>query len=150
PVDLPTQESGFFRDIRDLQEQLKGRSLDLRRLLMWNRNYERDYGFIYLNSERCQHIWSEIYSEMRGTLELINDRRLTETFESWIRTNELRENEMLNNIVKYCVENAFKQGVFLIGAAHRQSIIDKSKRLSDSNHVQWDFSSVASETIQEQ
>lgn len=147
-VDLPTPEARFFEDYKYLQEQVRGRSPDFRRLTMWDKNYVLDYGFPYLNSERCGEIWSEIYAEMRAALEAIKDRRLVEIFEAWNKTNELRENEMLNNIMKYCGEESFEKGVFLIGAAHRQPIINKSKELfgKHSNHVQWDFSSVASQS----
>ena len=150
PVDLPTQEDCFFKDIEYLQERIKGMSPDFRRLLMWDKNYVHDYGFAYLNSERCSEIWSEIYTEMRAAIGTIKDQKLAEIFESWNKTNELRENEMLKNILKYCGENAFEKGVFLIGAAHRQSIIDKLKAFSGLNHVQWDFSSVAIQTNQKQ
>jgi hypothetical protein len=48
---------------------------------------------------------------------------------------------MMENIQKYCKENAFDKGVFLVGAAHRQVVIDISKGQSaiDSTRIQWDF-----------
>ena len=143
PVDLPTPDASFFRDIRDLQERVRGRNPDFRRLLIWDRNYVRDYGFAYLNSEHCSKMWSELYAAMRAEIEALKDQRLAEVFELWNRTNELRENEMLKNILAYCDEHSFKQGAFLIGAAHRQSIIDKATELSGrSKDVQWEFSCV--------
>jgi len=141
PVDLPTPKSRFFSDYRYLQETIEGKSPDSRRLIMWNKNYVRDHGFAYLNSEHCSKMWSEIYADERAVIGKIKDQRLTEIFEIWNKTIELRENEMMKNILKYCDENSFERGLFLIGAAHRQSIIEKSKEWSEKypNPIQWDF-----------
>lgn len=139
PVDLPTPEERFFRDWEFLQERLKNKSSELKRLLMWYGNYVHDHGFDYLNSEHCSGMWADIYADMRSVLSEINDQKLSEIFESWNRMNELRENEMLRNIEKYCSENAFERGGFLIGAAHRQSLISKS--------TQWDLSWIASRSV---
>lgn len=142
PVDLPTPEERFFRDWESLQERLKGKSLDLRRLLTWYGNYVHDHGFDYLNSEHSSKMWSDIYADMRSVLGAIKDPKLSEIFETWNRKNELREIEMLRNIQKYCSENTFERGVFLIGAAHRQSIIDKS--------ILWEFSWITGATTGKQ
>jgi len=141
PVDLPTPNSRFFSDYRYLQERIEGKNPDSRRLIMWNKNYIRDYGFSYLNSEHCNKMWAEIHADERAIIGEIKDQKLTEIYEIWNKTIELRDNEMMKNILKYCGENTFERGAFLIGAAHRQSIIEKSKEWSEKypNIIQWDF-----------
>jgi len=151
-VDLPTPTADFFENYNHLQREVHGRSSDFRRLTTWDKNYVIDYGFIYLNSDRCGEMWSEIYAEMRTTIEALKDQRLVEIFEEWNRINDLREAEWLKNILKYCDEESFERSVFLVGAAHRKPIIDKSKSffagLAES--VQWDFSSAVEYAAQRQ
>jgi hypothetical protein len=86
------------------------------------------YGFTYLNSERCSKAWSDIYEAMQAAIQrLSHDSRLIEIFDSWQRTNELRDRAMLKSIDDYCLGNSFESGVLLVGAAHRQSIINKTR-----------------------
>jgi hypothetical protein len=79
---------------------------------------------------------------MLSAIRRIDDSRLVEIFELWKETIDLREKEMMKNIEEYCGANTFDKGAFLVGAAHRQPIIDKSRVQSsvDSNSMQWDFS----------
>jgi hypothetical protein len=67
--------------------------------------------------------------------------RLGTVYELWAKTNDLREMEMVRNIERYCGENTFSRGVFLVGAAHRQHIIEKSREqtATASTQIQWDF-----------
>lgn len=149
-VDLPTPDGRFFSDYRYLQEKIGGKISESQRLLAWNKNYTRDYGFDYLNSVQCSNVQSEINADARAVVGSFKDQRLTEIFELSNRTDDLRENEMMKNILKYCSGNSFENGAFLIGAAHRQSIIDKSELFSGEplNHIQWDFTCGVSRTNQ--
>jgi len=74
---------------------------------------------------------------MLSTIGRIDDPRLIEIFELWTETIDLRETEMMKNIEEYCRVNTFDRSAFLVGAAHRQPIIDRSR---ESKSVQWDFS----------
>jgi len=79
---------------------------------------------------------------MLSTIRRIGDSRLVEIFDSWKETIDLREEEMTKKIQEYLGANTVDRGAFLVGAAHRQLIIDKSREKSrvDSNSMQWDFS----------
>jgi hypothetical protein len=109
--------------------------------MKWDDDCMREYGFAYLNSERCGDLLSDAYKEMVSTIGRIGDPRLVEIYESWKKTNEIREKAMIENIQKYCGENTFDKGVFLVGAAHRQAIIDIAREQTrvDSNRIEWDF-----------
>jgi hypothetical protein len=62
--------------------------------------------------------------------------------EQWRRTNDIRESEMMKEIEQFSRSATFARGVFLIGAGHRQSIMEKSRQYLcvDSHSVRWDFS----------
>ena len=141
PVDLPTPHESFFRDSNNLFKRIEGiSSSGYRRLKLWDTNYVRDHGFAYLNSEYSEKMWSDIYDEMQAVIEKLNEPSLTRLFDQWVEANDLRENEMLRNIKQYCSSNSFHTGAFLIGAAHRKSVIKKIRKVFDecSSNVQWD------------
>jgi hypothetical protein len=136
PVDLPTPGEEFFSNSPDLFKRIEEESREFCRLIDANRIYAQTYGFAYLNSEHSTKLWSDVYEEMQGTIGKIGDARLVELYESWKEVNDLREKEMMEKIQKYCGENTFEKGVFLLGVAHRQRVIDKSR---EQSAVAWDF-----------
>lgn len=142
PVDIRPPDEAFFSDYQRLQAVIDNNSRDSRRLLTWHRNYIREYGFTYLNSENCSKMFSDICSDEAATLNVLGDPSLMAISEQWRRIIETREIEMMKNIHEYCRHASFGRGVFLIGAAHRQSIIHKSRQYSGDTQygVQWDIS----------
>jgi hypothetical protein len=141
PVDAPTPEKEFFENIQHLHLRIREASPEYRQLLNRDSSHFRSRGFAYLNSEESSKLWSEVYSEIHRTIERIGDTRLVEISEDWERINELREKKMIGNILEYCGGKAFERSVFLVGAAHRQGIIDKSREQSetDSTRILWDY-----------
>jgi hypothetical protein len=141
PVDAPTPEKEFFENLQHLHLRIRDESPEYRQLLNRDSSHLRSQGFAYLNSEESSKVWSEVYSAIHRTIERIGDTRLVEIIEDWERTNELREKKMIGNIQEYCSGNTFDRSVFLLGAAHRQGIIDKSREQSetDSTRIQWDY-----------
>ena len=142
PVDLPTPEEAFFRNSQYLYERIEKTSPDYCRLIDRNSQYVTAYGFFYLNSEQCSTLWADIYEAMRAAVAQLNDRRLIELHELWMNTNERRDEAMLNNIEAYSNSEPFENGVLLVGAAHKQSIVNKlgERRADGSPRIEWDLS----------
>jgi hypothetical protein len=141
PVDLPTPEREFFESHEQLHSTSRETSSQYRQLLRLETDRVKAYGYAFLNSEYYCELRSEIDQEMFSTIGKIGDSRLTEIQESWNRTNDLREKEMIANILRYCRGNTFDRAVFFIGAAHRQAIIEKAREQTAavSTNIQWDF-----------
>ena len=128
PVDLPTPEDSFFTDWQYMDRRIAATSPTYRQLVDQNTLDIAIYGFPYLSSERSSNAWSAIYEAMEAAIQrLSHDTRLPLIYESWRRTNELRDRAMLRNIYDYGRHNAFEKGVLLIGAAHMQSIVGISR-----------------------
>jgi hypothetical protein len=138
PVDRPTPASEFFENAEYLRKRIWEESPEYRGLIALDSANISARGFSYLNSESCGNLWSDVYNEMLSTIRRIGDSRLVEIFELWKETIDLREREMMRKIEEYLGANTVDKGAFLVGAAHRQLIIDKS--LIASNSVQWDLS----------
>ncbi len=60
-------------------------------------------------------------------------------YDLWIETKELRERAMMSNIENHCRQASFRSAAFLVGAAHRQSIINlsRSEPRAASSTIQW-------------
>ena len=90
-------------------------------------------GFKLLNSE--ENI--KLQDEMRILEDLLlNDSKLAEEFA--ISIDEY-ENSMLRNIYSYCQNNQFITAIFMCGAAHRKSIIEKieKSKTQESIKLNW-------------
>ena len=141
PVDLAKPEQKFFDDAEYMFNAVERTSPDYRRMIDRHSDEIRAGGFPYLNSDRCVQSWTDIYREVLATIEWIGDRRLREIYDLWIHTNERRDREMMQNIVLYSARNAVARGMFLVGAAHRKSIIDKAFAGNGTGlpRIEWDL-----------
>lgn len=136
-VDLSTPSEQFFRDYKAIVQRVEIASRDCRRLMTWQSNYIADYGFPYLNSDHNCNLWAEIKADFESTVAEMADPKVSAHLEAWNLTNALREQEMINNIINYCAKHVFEKAVFIVGAAHRRSLIEKSRAMQG---VQWNFS----------
>ena len=142
PVDLPTPDEDFFAKHRDLNRRIERTSPDYRRLVDWHSQNVTAHGFAYLNSKDCSDLFSQLHEAMLAAIEKdVDHRLLAEVYDLWIRTNELRDKGMMMNIGNHCRQGSFSSAAFLVGAAHRQSIIDLScsEPGAASSTIQWDF-----------
>ena len=141
PIDLPTPDERFFTNNRYLFERIEGNSTDYRRLMDWYRSYVFDHGFAYLNSDHYSKHLSELNDAILTSIHKIGDPKITKLYELWNKTNQLRDIEMMEKILKYSSDYTFEKAVFLIGAAHRPSIIEKAKEqvFHNTGSIKWDF-----------
>ena len=141
PVDLAKPEQKFFDDTKDMFRAVERTSPEYCRLIDRHGVETRTGGFPYLNSDRCIQAWADIHRELMATIEWTGDSRLRELYDLWSHTNERRDREMMRNIALYSARTAVARGVFLVGAAHRKSIIDKASAVSGTGlpPIEWDL-----------
>ena len=142
PVDLSTPTASYFRDSERLFNYIERVSKQYCQLLDNNKANMAEAGFSYLNGVLHESIQSEIHDEVLRILEMRGDPSLTQAYEAWRIQDDLREIEMISNIEKYGRENEFGRAVFLVGAAHRSSIIRKlgERVLSGLTGIRWEYS----------
>lgn len=97
------------------------------------------HGFPYLNSDQCINHQNQINDATCEALKVINQVSLNEIYRAWFELHDLREHTMLRNIYEYSQTHQYESAVFLLGCAHRQSIIDKisNYEVSESLNLQW-------------
>jgi hypothetical protein len=119
----------FFEDLEYLYNRIERltdiNGFNYRNFSDKNSLYIRMYGFHYMNSNDAINIMNEIQNSIEKGLQVIKDEKLCQTFQEWLKINEKRENEMLQNIYDYSKANTFINAIFMIGFAHRKSIIQK-------------------------
>lgn len=100
-------------------------------------------GFAYLNSEKCLELFDKIKMTEKQLIEFseINKNELLRIYNSFHKEHDKRENAMLLNIYNYSKEYQYNQAVFLLGYAHRKSIIEKIKAYKPTENfkLNWTF-----------
>ena len=139
PVDYYDIPNSFDADNRDMYGRIEAVSPKYRRLVDAHVSNVNRFGFKYLNSVNCNNLWNDIYSETEDTLQYLNNEKYIIIYKLWNNIMEKRENEMINNIYSYSKEHRFDRGLFLIGAAHRKSIINKIQKYSGTELVNWNI-----------
>lgn len=108
---------------------------DYQRLLDNYNLLEVDDGFQFLNSEK-----SIILQEEMRELEnrIINNEIMQQKVNASI---DAYENSMLRNIYSFCKKKSFNTAIFMCGAAHRKSIIEKIKEYEINSEIKlnWTF-----------
>jgi hypothetical protein len=137
PVDLPTPDEDFFANYTHLQKTVDGISSDYRRLTMSLRRNVAVYGFPYLNSRYATELYSELHEVTVVALAKLANQKLSESYELWLSANRARDRAMMTTIEEHLGSSACASAVFLVGAAHRQSLMHLSNRAALD--VVWDF-----------
>jgi len=83
------------------------------------------HGFPYINSNECSELIEKINKMEENIVYQINDDNLIKTFNDWKLITNNRDYEMINNIYEYSKNNIFNKAVFVVGADHKISILNK-------------------------
>lgn len=85
------------------------------------------YGFPYLNSEKHFEHLANLKREEFNIIKELHSPQLLDLYALWKDIHDQRENEMLHNIQVYCGKHSIKCAALLVGSAHSESLIKKSK-----------------------
>jgi hypothetical protein len=121
PVD--TYNVNYFP--RVMYEKISNSSKEYDELIKQNFILSYEQGFPYLNSIECCDLMEKIHSIEEEVINKSNDKKLFEEYKKWQIITENRDNEMLKNIYNYSKNHNFNNAIFIIGAEHRKSILEK-------------------------
>ena len=141
PVDLDARTRDFCESEESMMNRIWDESATFRDLLKVDTYRVERHGFYYLNSDYNDGHWRDAQIEMQASIERWDDRALVDCLNEWKKSNDEREEAMLKNIETYCARNSFETGVFLIGSAHRPSILRKIRQLelAGEAHALWEI-----------
>lgn len=96
-------------------------------------------GFEYLNSLECFAIQNRVEEAIAKGLEKLNNEQLFQVYKSWQEVNDKREHEMLRNIYKFSKTRMYNKAVFLVGAAHLKSLMQKIEQYNQTEAVKLNW-----------
>ena len=110
----------------------------------------KQYGFDYLNSEKCLDLYEEIEFREKQLIEsnrFYKDEllRIYKFFHKELLDN--RENAILQNIYNYSKENQYNQAVFLIGSRHRKSIMQKIIECEKMSEIKLNWTNIKNQPL---
>ncbi len=125
---VPVCENGLS-DAFNKKIKLVCQNIELQKLID-NFNYlAAKNGFEFLNSLECINLQEEMrVLESR----ILNSSEMDKTVRADI---EVYEKPMIRNIYSYCNNNHFSSAIFMCGAAHRKSIIEKIEKSKTEEQV---------------
>jgi len=141
PVDIEPSQNLTLGEIDYMYSTIKAynvyKKLDDEQALLTARG-----GFTYLNGEEC----SDLFERKRITeMQVIdfnsNKSQLLRIHKLFHEEHDNRENEMLKNIYEYSKGLSYERAIFMIGAGHRKSIIQKVLGLKGKERPEltWTF-----------
>lgn len=98
------------------------------------------YGFNFLNSDECLDLSAQKDIIIKNILRIdINKDKLSRVHHLFNMHDNIRDNAMLQNIYNYSKENQYNRAVFLVGVAHKKSIIQKIGEFEKNSGIQLDW-----------
>lgn len=141
--DVPPES--FFKDLEYLYQRIEGladiNGFNYRKFSDKNTQYIKTHGFLYTNSDKSIALLDEIQDSIEKGLQKINDQKLFQIYQDWLKINEKRENKMLQNIYTYSENNTFNKAIFMVGFGHRNSIMQKIGEFEERSdvNINWTF-----------
>ncbi len=132
---VPVLDMGLLSDEFDTKAKIVSENIEYQRLLDNFNSLEKEGGFPFLNSEKS----ILLQEEMRELENRIIDNDLMH--QKVNASIDDYENSMIRNIYSFCKENSFNTAVFMCGAAHRKSIIEKIEAYEKNSDLKlnWDY-----------
>jgi len=117
------------------KNKIVGQNRDLLKLMDNFISLAEKHGFKFLNSSESMNLQEEMrLLESR----VLNDDNLDKIVKADI---DVYENPMIRNIYSYCNNSHFSLAIFMCGAAHRKSIIEKIHEYEkkEESKLNWSF-----------
>jgi hypothetical protein len=121
PVD--TYEITYFPT--DMYKKISSVCEEYDELFQQNILLSSEHGFPYLNCIKCCDLLEKLHSIELDVINKLNDKLLFEDYKAWQLITTNRDNEMLKNIYEYSKNHSYNDAIFIVGAEHRKSILDK-------------------------
>jgi len=99
----------------------------------------KENGFFFLNSNECSDIFENIINYKENYIKNLNDENVNNIYKSWLAIENNRENEMLSNIYNYSINNNYNSALFITGARHRKSFINKINEYETKNKIKLNW-----------
>lgn len=102
---------------------------------------EENQGFGFLNSNASASIFANLKLVEESIILHSKDEKLKSIFARANRNIDQYEDEIIENVYEYCVQNNFNKGLLFLGAAHKKSVQLKLQNYNDKVDfkINWSF-----------
>jgi hypothetical protein len=144
PVDLDTteEEENYLKNtFIGLQNFFSNYSKEHRQISQEHKISVEKFGFSYLNSRKCEELLKRKLFLEKEIVSLLQDIELSKDYNDWLFFIEKRRDTIINNIYSLSRIHKWEMAILLIGAEHRNALIDKIKKFEQENGfgLKWNF-----------
>jgi hypothetical protein len=141
PVDTYDTTDSHKEYMNYMYRKISKNSEEYNNLVKMNFILSCQQGFPYLNSLECSDLLQKIRLIEEEIVKFLNDKILLNVYKLWQLVTDSRENEMVKNIYDYSKNHCYNNALFIIGAEHRKSIIDKAQEynMKEKIKLNWNF-----------
>lgn len=100
---------------------------------------EYHYGFAYMNTDSCDELFEKIRIQEKFIIERSAIEELSNLYHSWHEIQEKRDYKMISNIYEYSSTYQYDKAIFLVGAGHRKSIINKIEEKIKNGNIKLNW-----------
>jgi len=141
PVDIDPDQGLPLRDIEYMFSTFKKNDVHKKIEDEQYKLLARD-GFVFLNSKKNMDLFEEKKITERNLIEfMMNKNQLLRIWNYFYEEQENRDSEMLRNIYNYSKLNSYETAIFIIGAGHRKSLMQKIQEYEGKEEfkLNWTF-----------
>ena len=122
---IPVDTYDFMEPPRTMYKIISETNCEYNNLFKKNILMASEQGFAYLNSIECINLFEKMHFLEKEVIEKSNAKTLLQEYESWQLNMDNRDKQMLKNVYNFCKNNSFDNALFIVGAEHGKSILDK-------------------------
>lgn len=139
-IHIPVDTYNVIDFPEDMYPKISNNSEEYDALVKINFLLSCQQGFPYLNSIECSDLLEKIHAIEEKTVKLLNDEILSNTYKSWQFVTTNRETEMVKNIYQYSERHYYNNAIFITGAEHRKSILNKIEEYEKNGlKLNWNY-----------
>lgn len=111
------------------------------RLLVKLHALEYKYGFDYLNSKYVNQLFDVLARLEQDIVAFTKDEAITDIYNRANKNIDIYENDIIENVYNYSASNKYDNALMFIGAAHRESMIEKIENYNEKQDIKlnWTF-----------
>jgi len=141
PVDDYVIPESFPRDIASLDEYVGSNSIEYCELMDEIDQKTHLLGFRYLSSSEFEALNKRASESYEKSIAISSSEDLKNRLSMLNDQLRKRDASMVEKIYDFCRNNQFTEGVFLVGAGHKSSIVEdiENRMKTEANLVDWNI-----------
>ena len=139
PIDTLEIPNSYYENCENKLKQIFKKNGEYLILLKKISSSVGQLGFTFLNSKQHYALFEKIYILEETIINELNNKNLKDLFQLRNKTDNERENVMINNVYDYSKNSEYNKALMFTGAWHRKSFITKINEYNERNNFKIDW-----------